>query len=249
MTVKSEEELRQALAQCADEAPAAASERLRLIDYHPRSSRVRPSLVLASSAGAAALAAIALSIIGLGAGAQRAFAGWTPVTTMPAPGQVAAAQATCVKRLGASGRVIPPRASSAWHPVLSDARGPFTTVLYQADTGRAEASCLSGPSRYDWSLNATVDPRQVIPAAGQIAVVSYGSRATPRSAGGRHFRQIVGRVGAGVTRVVLVLRDSTRVTATSAQGWFLAWWPGTQQTVSAEVVTATGTSTQQLGPA
>lgn len=246
MTVKFEEDLRRALADCAAQAPAGASERLRMMDYHPRSSRVRPLLLLASSAGAAGLVAIALSIIGLGAGAQRAFAGWTPVTTMPAPGQVAAAQATCVKRLGASGRVIPPRASSGWHAVLSDARGPFTTVLYEADGGRAEASCLSGSSPYDWSMNVTIDPKLVLPAAGRIAVVSYGDRATPRTAGEQHFRQIVGRVGAGVSRVVVVLRDGTRVTATTARGWFLAWWPGTQQAASAEVVTATGTSTQRL---
>src|SRR5580658_515396 len=96
LMTKLEDDLRHALARIADVAPSGASERLRLIDYHPKSPRLRP-LLIGSGVCIAGLVAIALSLVGLGAGTQRAFAGWAAAPTTPEAGQVAAAKAACAK--------------------------------------------------------------------------------------------------------------------------------------------------------
>jgi hypothetical protein len=241
-----EEDLRRALAHRADEAPSGASHRLRHLDYHPRCPRARRLLLMASGLGISGVVAVALSLVGLGTGTQRAFAGWTLAPTTPEGRQVAAADAKCVKQLPTSGRFSRLR-GLGWHFVLSDTRGPFTVVLYEAGGARAEASCFNGPSRYDWGANVGIGRRPTLASRGFLAVTSYGTRTLPRSAGEHHFKQITGRTGPGVRSVAVVLRDGTRVIATTERGWFLAWWPGTQQAVSAEVTTVNGTTVQRLG--
>jgi hypothetical protein len=242
-----EEHLRSALALRATELPSDVAARLRQIDYHPRSSRVRPLLLLVSSAGVAGSVAVVLAIAGLGTGAQRAFAGWAPVPTTPSSGQVAAAQAACVTRLSSSTEIGASIQPGGWHAVLTDTRGSFTTVLYEAAEGRAEASCFAGPSPYEWSMSMSINPKASVVPAGHVSVTSLGSNTTPRSLGEQHFMRVVGRTGPGVGGVTLALSDGTHVTASTAGGWFLAWWPGTRPAVAAEIATAAGTNTQQLG--
>ena len=75
--------------------------------------------------------------------------------------------------------------------------------------------------------------------AGHVSIVSSGSHTTPPDEGSQHFSELVGRTGPGVTGVTLRLRDGTRVRASLANGWFLAWWPGTQGGTATEVTTAT----------
>jgi hypothetical protein len=52
-----------------------------------------------------------------------------------------------------------------------------------------------------------------------------------------------GPTGAGVTAVTIERSDGSSVQATVANGWYLAWWPGTVTATNAEVTTASGTST------
>ena len=66
------------------------------------------------------------------------------------------------------------------------------------------------------------------------------TRALPDE-GSRQFSQLVGRTGPGVIGVTLRLRNGTRVKASLANGWFLAWWPGTQGGTATEVMTSKGT--------
>jgi DNA-directed RNA polymerase specialized sigma24 family protein len=54
------------------------------------------------------------------------------------------------------------------------------------------------------------------------------------------------RTGTGVGAVTLVLDDGTKVQATVANGWFIAWWPGSHQLESAELTTPAGNATQKL---
>jgi hypothetical protein len=66
------------------------------------------------------------------------------------------------------------------------------------------------------------------------------------------YTLVEGRTGAGVTGVVLALGNGNKVTATSGDGVFVAWWPGSQRLTAAVVMTASGASTQPLnlaGPA
>jgi hypothetical protein len=77
--------------------------------------------------------------------------------------------------------------------------------------------------------------------------VSSGSNTTPPDEGSHQFSRLVGRTGAGVKAVRLKFEDGARVTASTANGWFLAWWPGRHFVTALEVTTSTGTRVQPFG--
>jgi hypothetical protein len=254
MDTQLEHELRLALAARAGELPSDASRRLLAADYRPRSGLGRPAL----AAGGAALAAgavVAVSLIGLETDTPRAFAGWSATPTIPSGEQARRALEACLPRLPTSARVeraeetasagqqprllreIP---AGGWHSVLVDSRGPYTVILFVAAHGAAELTCFSGrqPMRAALGGSFAKDPPPPVPV-GRISNVSSGSRTTPPDEGSQHFSQLVGRTGRGVTGVTLRLRNGTRVRASLANGWFLAWWPGTQGGTATEVTTST----------
>ncbi len=240
MTQQLETQLREAFALRAREVPAQACARLREGDYRPHSSLRLPGLALGGATAIALLAAIALSIAGLSPGTQRAFAGWTPVPTMPARGQVASAEAACKGNL----TTLAAR-DGQWQTVLTDTRGPYTIVLL-ADAG-GHANCLTGPETVPHPAIGGGEGHQsgtrLTPPTGRIDVSSYGfSRARDE----RPYMYVSGHVGSGVSAVTLVLHDGTRVVASVAHSWFLAWWPGTQGAVSARVRSGGHTSTLRL---
>jgi hypothetical protein len=265
MTDQLEADLRAALTKHTNDLPPDASARLREIDYRPRSPRIRTALMLSGTTSVVLAAAVVLSIVGIGTGTKRAFADWTPEPTAPASGQTSAASEACMARLatsaelehadaGASGSrgpswPVPTIAAGGWRAVITDTRGPFTMFLYEAAEGRAEASCFSGPfpSTQPLGMGMTMgdQPPASVPS-GQVSVTSTGGGVTPATAGEQAYTRVVGRTGADVEGVTLTLSDRTHVTASDANGWFLAWWPGTQEAVTAEVTTASGTHTQQL---
>ena len=246
-----ESDLRDALTQRAGEVPGHAVARLRQVDYHPRTSRVRPRLALGALAGATGTAGVVVSIVGLGAGAQAAFAGWTPTPTQASSTQIAAAEASCESQLAAN--TTPPFSTAkitGWRPVLTDTRGPFTYLILQS--GNYSAACFSSPSFTGYTGNAfTLDSG--VPA-GTVQLQSSGlqllgpdgQRYTGEGPDGSAYRLIEGFTGPGVTAVTLLLSDGTRVEATTANSWFAAWWPGTATATSADVTTATGITAQQL---
>lgn len=254
-----ESELREAFAERADGMPADAFARLHHADYHPRSPIQNKVVALGGAAAVAGVAGIAVSLIGFGAGTPRAFAGWTPSPTAPASGQTTAAEATCKAHMAtpaelerarqqASGRPSAPgewpTSSGEWRTAITDTRGPYTIVLL-ANTG-GSATCLTGPEfpgpAIGVSERSATSPLPTIPTA-QIGEPSYGfSRATDE----QPYMETSGRVGAGVSAVTFVLGDGSHVAASVENGWFLAWWPGTQTTVAAEVSTPEGIHSQQL---
>jgi hypothetical protein len=257
MDTQLENELRLALAARAAELPGDASSRLLAADYRPRAGLQRPALA-AGGAATVAGAVVAVSLAGLGTGTPRAFAGWSPTPTAHGGNQARNAQEACQSWLPTSARMehaqqtasgshepwpIPPITSGSWHAVVVDTRGPYTMILFEAAHGAAELSCFSGrdPKRpsLGGSFGAHSPPR--VPA-GHVSLMSSGSTTTPPNEGSQHFSQLVGRTGRGVTGVTLRLRDGTRVTASLANGWFLAWWPGTQRGSATEVRTSTGTA-------
>jgi hypothetical protein len=85
-----ETELREALARRAAEVPADASARLRGLDYHPRSHRLRPPVAVGALAGAAGAAAVVGSLVGLGAGASSGLISG-PVSSSGSGGSVTSA--------------------------------------------------------------------------------------------------------------------------------------------------------------
>jgi hypothetical protein len=59
---------------------------------------------------------------------------------------------------------------------------------------------------------------------------------------------IDGRVANGVTGTTLVLKDGQNIVATVADGWFVAWWPGSSDATSAQVTKASGTTSEPFVP-
>jgi hypothetical protein len=57
-----------------------------------------------------------------------------------------------------------------------------------------------------------------------------------------------GRTGAGVTAVTIERSDGSSVQASVANGWYLAWWPGTVTATNAKITAASGTSTAAFPP-
>jgi hypothetical protein len=250
MTDQLESRLRAALEERAALVPGASSARLTARDYHPRTRRVprpaglgalavtaRPGTLgplpravrpraLGALAGAAAAAGGAVAVVSLGAGASNAFAGWTPTPTTSSPAQLAAANLDCQHHSPVAGLPLK----------LADTRGPFTFSVY-ADSN-SSAICISGPSFTSVSGSASTAPT-VVPA-GQVLLSS--SHMTNRA--GEAFSFAEGHTGAGVSGVSLNLDGGGKVRATVANGWFVAWWPGSHEVKSADVATPTRVRTQ-----
>jgi len=250
MNAQLEQELRRALATRAAELPPDASAKLLARDYRPRVAARRTPLALATITVAAG-AVLAILLVGLSTGPPRAFAGWSAAPTRPADGQAQRAVAVCSSQFAITASHLrereagsTPFPTAGWHAVLVDTRGPYTTVVFEVDRGRAVSTCFVD-RRGQASGGAAVGVRPPPPVpAGEVSYRSSGSTTTPPDEGSRQFSMVVGRTGAGVTGVTLRLNDGTRVTASHANGWFLAWWPGSHGLSATEVTTATGTRAQ-----
>ena len=243
MTEQLESELREALAARADELPAGAADRLRRRDYRQRTRRVGPPVAVGALSAAVA-AAVGVGLVALGPDTSSAFAGWTARPTRVPAANVTRSERLCRARLAAA----PPKSTRRGSPapsvrrltaVLADTRGPFTFVILAGRS--ATASCISGPSFTELSVNAS--PERVTASAGR-AIVTAAPKLLP--AGGHAYSFAQGVTGAGVTGVTLVLDDRTRVVASLGHGRFVAWWPGLRDAATADVTTATGTSSQRV---
>jgi hypothetical protein len=255
MDTQVEHQLRVALAARAAELPSDASSDLLAADYRPRPTLQRPALAAGGAAVVVGVVA-AVSLVGLGTNAPRAFAGWSATPTASSGDQARRAEEACVPNLPTSAGIehaqetaagrhepwpIPDIPTGSWRTVLIDSRGPYTMILFVAAHGAAEMSCFSGRLPTRGSLGGSFATRTPPPVpAGHVSNVSSGSRTTPPDEGSQHFSELVGRTGPGVTGVHLRLRDGRRVTASLANGWFLAWWPGTQGGTATEVTSTAG---------
>jgi hypothetical protein len=250
-----ESELRSALRDRAEDLPADAGARVRAHEYRPRTRDLRPPVAAGVLTTAAAAAAV-VALVDLGPSTPAAFAGWSATPTHASQAQVAGAQGACAKQLAQlpplrdghatfRGTPVPslvPHYSklSRTTPVLTDTRGPFTFVVF--DAGQAHASCISSPGFTTISLQSSTQARASVPA-GKIAPAFIEHTAQARDA----YTFVEGHAGAGVTAATLVLSDGSHVQTTLQNGWLVAWWPGAAQLTSAQVTTASGTTTQPLG--
>jgi hypothetical protein len=210
-----------------------------------RRNRRRGGLALGGSALVASGVTTALVVLA-GPGTANAFAAWTAAPTTPAPGQVSSAESTCE----AAAAAPPPDktaglATGGTQVSLVDTRGPFTLVLFGANT-TTTLLCVSGPSinssaQANSQMRLIGGAQAVSPGAGQIAV----NRLLDESASdGQAYTIAEGSVGPGVTAATLVLSDGSDIVTTTGNGVFLAWWPGSAVVTSATVTTASGTTTQ-----
>jgi hypothetical protein len=174
----------------------------------------------------AGAAGTVVAVVSLGAGASSAFAGWTPTPTPPSPGQLANAYQDCNAKSPVAG--LPLR--------LTDTRGPFTFAVYADST--SSAICISSPSFTSVSGSSSSVPASI--PAGKVLLST--SHTTNRDGQAYSFGD--GHTGAGVSAVTLVLDDGTKVEATVANGWFVAWWPGGHEVKTADIATPEGVKTQ-----
>lgn len=223
-----EDHLRETLADRAARITPEASARLRAVEYHPRSpwlaSRRRLSAV--GALGLSGAAAAAAAAILLGSSAAPAFAGWTASPTAALPGQLAAAQQRCGTGSGT--------------PVLTDTRGPYTASIY-ADG----STCVDG-NGIEISSAGGGGAKSSVPA-GTVQLNGVGQS----DSDGHALTMVDGPIGADVTGVTITRSDGSSVKATVKNGWYLAWWPGTERAVTAKVSSASATRTQSFpsGPA
>lgn len=205
-------------------APITASPRLRAVEYHARTRRVRPLVALGGgiASGATGIAAVLL----LAGGASSAFAGWTAAPTAPNAAQLTAADTYCA-------------AHTAWPGLplqLTDERGPFTVEVHADAT--TNDFCITGPSFTNTSGFSTSPPVDV--PAGSLFLWSEQTATHDAQA----YGYVIAQAAHDVSAATLTLDDGTEVTATVQNGWAVAWWPGSHQVASAQLTTPTGTQTQ-----
>ena len=219
-----EQSLREAMSQRAAQLDPDSIARLRAIDYHPRQRRIGtlPAIGALAATGVAASVAV---VVALGSSAAPAFAGWQATPTTPPTGVPAPPGHACGE---ASGR-------ESGSPVLIDSRGPYTAMI-RADSTTSDV-CLSGNGVSMSSSSTSAAPVSL--AAGKIELEGGGTR----DSAGHALTLVDGRTGAGVTAVMIERSDGSSVQATVANGWYLAWWPGTAAARKAVVRSTSGTST------
>jgi hypothetical protein len=134
-------------------------------------------------------------------------------------GLLPAAVAACRKNLGMPAAPMPPLA-------VVDARG--ANVLQLLFVGRSEMDeCrvrrVNGGFMSEGGGGSSGGDQGAPPA--MVAIVD--SLGTMSAAGAQQsdISTAVGRVGPGVSGVDLLFKSGMRIRASSANGWFVAWWP------------------------
>jgi hypothetical protein len=202
---------------------------------HRRRQRRRLAL---GGAAAVASGATAALVVSLGAGTPPAFAAWTPSPTTPTPGQLAAAERTCAARPTDPPPGVPALPTKV---SLADTRGPFSLLLFGANTTiRGVLLCMSGPD--GTQLSVATGHQLAAPRAGQITL----DRLQAQSAHGQPYTVAEGSTGSNVSAATLTLSNGSRVDTTVGNRLFLAWWPGSATVTSASMTSASMTSTQPI---
>jgi hypothetical protein len=206
------------------------------IDAHHR----RPVRWIALAGATAATATAASTLLLVAGNTPVAFAGWSATPTAPATGQLAAATTSCLSSLAGMGPTNKADDAATLVPELNDVRGPYTLTVYGTSGQEDQLMCVAEPGGNTAVRWLSPSSAAVAPSAIAVDQVSFGTLE------GQTYTLVMGRTGMGVTGVALTLGDGSTVTATSGNGLFLAWWPGTQSITSAAVTSAVGTSTQPL---
>jgi hypothetical protein len=245
--------------------PALSDEWIALRTQHLMEEVATPSprrkrhLVLSGAGGGAV--AIAATLVGLlGPWSTPAFAGWTSQPTTPPSNQLSSAETACAQLATNLANVPGGTTSAPLQPIaLSDARGPYTLIVY----GTSQSSlCVSGADltslhetggtvSVSGSAQSNGAPRSAssnsstvqssnsnVPAPGSaVANLIYSSNQN-----GQTFTVAEGSAGSNVSGATLMLSDGSSVVATVGNGLFAAWWPGQATVTSIQATSATGTN-------
>lgn len=265
-----ERDLTDVLRRRAEGVPDSAVARLCAATYHPRTRRMSPRLTAGAIGGAVATTATVATVVSV-VGAPVAFAGWKAAPTVGTDLTTSTAQATCSSQItqlaqiahkGSTPGTSPTSAAtSTWLPVASDVRGPYTIVVYDGPVG--QATCLtsktftsvseasrSGASQQTTSTAGGSGVRTG--SAGVLGSGALGSGLAPLTemhsdvSGQGSYTLVDGQVPQTVTTVTLARTSGAAVQATTNDGWFVAWWPGTASATSATLTSPAGTTTTPL---
>jgi hypothetical protein len=158
---------------------------------------------------------------------------WSEAPSTLSSGVLASAEGAC--------REQAPEAIPAGSPLaLADSRGGARVILVFAPPGAA-VSC-DAKINADRSWTAVVRPGidGPPPGARQATVALVASASDIRPIGAPVERTtLFGRTGPGVDAVDVLLEASV-VRATTANGWFVAWWPSDDDPVAIQARDAAG---------
>lgn len=218
-----------------------------------RRSPLRRRLVPLTGAGLTLSGGIAAAVAVLGTGSTP-FAGWTPAASAATNTQVSSATQGCAPMLDIPGQTT----ALNWQLVASEAQGPYTLLVYAS--GDTTATCLSAPGTnmklVTFGAGAHASGSAVV-AGGPATPGQVSRRVTSieRTAIGGELATVVhassnegsytiveGRVASGVTGLSLARATGATVVTAVQNGWFAAWWPGSDSPTSAAITTAAGTT-------
>jgi hypothetical protein len=206
-------------------------------DHRPSQAAVTRRRWAVTGGIAAALTTVGVVLPAVTDDSGAAFASWTPTPAAVPPADAAAWRAECL----AAG--TDPRGPVT--AALSERRGEFTFALLV--TARAVGTCLRlDPPTTGQEERGVISwgPGGDLPApAPGSATVRAGT--TFRSDAGE-FTSAYGRVGEQVVAVELTPDGGRPVTATLADGYFTAWWPGRAEEPVTVTLTRRDGTTRQL---
>ncbi len=155
------------------------------------------------------------------------FASWTEV---PTPIQVHLgdpALASCLTALPA-----------VRQPLVGERRGRFTTVLLTVDGGTS--ICIVDD---DETLATASVPDPDLRRGQAISLLANGGVVDEGGA-----RYVYGRVAREVAGVTVLLEDGVRVTASVANGYYVAWWPAPGAPLTLTAIDESGDVLSTLTP-
>ncbi len=218
------------------------------VEFRPRQQRNQ----LAAGFICVLLGAATTLVVSLAVHASRtppAFPGWQAVPGFFDQPGLRTALSTCGVSLGSG-------PSRMGRRVATEVRGPYAMAVYTGSFGQSANTtwCLaSTPQLFGengwqngaWSGSAWCTSSNLA-LAGTISSGDIERRYALQTCklagpGGSGLATVArGRVGPGVTGVVIEVGRHRLVQATLDRGWFLAWWPGDASSTVAEVTRADG---------
>lgn len=240
MSDRVQRHLRDVLADRAAAFPyARATDRLSRIDYKPRYGRRLSARALGalSVSGTAVITAAIAVILTVGGSPPPAFAGWSAV-----PKALTSTQFTAIAH-SVRDNWAPRCSGSGGSIVLADVRGPYTFALYVSSANmpvRLATICLNGVEHGSGGLQAGRQwPPPVAARRTSSFFTEYGTIGSNARVVSPFAFTEVGRAGADVRSVTMLLSTGTRVQATVAHGWYLVWWPAKEGYSKKLIVTTT----------
>jgi hypothetical protein len=189
-----------------------------LDDLLARRARRRSTRRWVVGAGAVVAGALlwALSTSPVPGNQQVVFAGWQPVPTTPDAALADAASAVC----GAAKDELP-----GMRMIGQDQRGSAAAIVF---AGNGQLSiCLVTRDKAGKVVATASGLTRLEPRASSLSVDSGLSQ--PETSNFPGLTIVAGRVGGDVSSVEVARADGVLVSATVTSGYFLAWWPTTDE--------------------